>query len=94
MFLEIPVLVNLQCSVLTEQWKRAEVLRAASRTRGRYGSVYLGVDVLSVCEAFYVYSCTVETLLKTSLISDQLLLRPHLWNPVEMWLKLCDEKLS
>ena len=50
MFLEIPVLVNLQCSVLKEQWKRGEVLRAAIWTRGRYGSVYLGVDVLGVCE--------------------------------------------
>ena len=54
MFLEIPVSVNLQCSVLTEQWKRGEVLRAAIRARGRYGSVYLGVDVLRVCEVSFM----------------------------------------
>ena len=32
----------------------------------------MGEVVLGECDVFYVYSCTVEALLATSLVSDQL----------------------
>jgi len=34
--------------------------------------------VLRVYDVFYVYNCTVKALLAVTLVSDQLLLRPHL----------------